>query len=189
VLFCLSILFFACSKETPLTLVNAELAVLTFNEYNPCIETVEMDQRLLPTNIQTVLENTFPNATISKVSEQNNNGQMRYDARFDNQQELLLSAEGTILIQSTAQQDAVIPINQLAAPIRSFVAAQFPGRAIEIARRMNEFNNQYIQVQLLQGGQLIFDEQFQFICANGDFATRYDDDDDDHGYGEDDDDG
>lgn len=188
---CLGLVFFACSKEDAIQLYNAELAAVTFNEYNPCIESFEVDPLLVPKAITETLNNKYPTAVVVTTRAQNDNGTLTYAVKLDNQKEFLLDVNATVLIENTIESDQSIDVQSLSNTLRSFVATNFPGASIEGATKMNEFGNQYFQISLGQKNQLIFDASENFICASGDFNNGDEDDegdDDEEGYGEDDDD-
>lgn len=181
------VLFFACTKQTTIPLFNLELATVTFNEYNPCLESLAVDPLLVPLAIQEMLKGKYPSANLVQISEQNDNGTLIYDVRLDNDKEILLRGDATVLVENTASADEIIPTGNLSNKLHSFVAANFPGFVIEGAVKMNEFGNQYIKIQLSQEGQVLFNVAEEFICASGNInAYGYADDDDDGG---DDDDG
>jgi len=189
ILFCLGISFFACNKQDTIPLLNAELAAITFNEYNPCLESFEVDPLLVPNAIQEMINSQYPSAKILVVKGQNDNGTLFYGVQLDNEKELLFSTDATVLVENTTKADEVIAIQDLSTTLRTFVAANFSGSSIESATKMDEFGNQYLKISLGQNNQLIFDTSENFICASGNFNN--DDDDDEGGYGEegDDDDG
>lgn len=191
-LFCLALAFFACNKEDAIPPYNAELAAVTFNEYNPCLESFEVDPLLIPNAILGTLNNKYPAANVVTTRAQNDNGTLFYAVKLDNQKEFLLDVNATVLIENTIESDESIDVQSLSSTLRSFVASNFSGASIEGATKMNEFGNQYIQVNLGQNNQLIFDASENFICASGDFNNGDEDDegdDDEEGYGGDDDDG
>lgn len=180
------ILIFACNKQNNIPLFNAELAAVTFNEYNPCLESLAVDPLLVPLTIQEMLKEKYPSANLLQISEQNDNGALIYDVRLDNGKEILLRGDATVLVENTASADETIPTLALSNKLQSFVAANFPGFVIEGAVKMNEFGNQYIKIQLSQEGQVLFNVAEEFICASGNINAYGDDDD---GYdGEEDDD-
>jgi len=181
------ILLFACNKQNDISLFNAELAAVTFNEYNPCIESFEVDPLLVPKAITETLNNKYPTANVVTTKAQNDNGTLFYAVKLDNQKEFLLDVNATVLIENTIESDQSIDVQNLSNTLRSFVASNFPGASIEEATKMNEFGNQYYQISLGQTNQLIFDASENFICASGDFNIN-DEDEDDEGYGGDEDD-
>ncbi len=184
-LFCLSLSFFACNKQDTIPLYNAELAAITFNEYNPCLESFEVDPLLVPNAITDMLNSQYPAANVIMTRAQNDNGTLFYDVRLDNQKEFLLDVYATVLIENTAESDQSIEVQSLSNTLRSFIASNFSGASIEGVTKMNEFGNQYTQISLGKGNQLIFDASENFICASGDFNMNGDEDDEgdeDEGY-------
>ncbi len=185
----LGVIFFACKKQDSISLFNAELAAITFNEYNPCLESFEVDPLLVPNAITDMLNNQYPTANVIKTSVQNDNGMLLYDVQLDNQKEFFLDVNATVLIENTVESGQSIDVQSLPNTLRSFVASNFSGASIEGATKMNKFGNQYLQLSLGQNNQLIFDASENFICASGDFNMDEDEDDEgDEGYSGDDDD-
>lgn len=189
--FFLALLCFSCAKEKAPLLYDTSLVTATFDTFNPCAEQIAIDGLLLPSAIQEMLQANYPTATVQSIKEQLDNGTILYDVRLNNQKEILLQNNGTVVVEAIAEVDKMIPLTEVPISVRSYISANFPASLLLSAQQMKEYNKEYLYVQLENNGHLLFDASNNFLCASGDFVTYggYDEDDDEGGTYKDDDDG
>lgn len=167
---CIVLLLTSCNQENLMGPDPDTLEVqFKMNDMEPfCPEGTELDEKDLPQVIQDYLNANFSNVKLDDIYLLGDEETPLYGIEIEEDISLLFDAGGNLLGQSTEEEENELSTDQLPLPLTEFLAANYPEAKIDEAEQESKYGMIFIEVELDNEVELIFDAEGNFLCVDDD---------------------
>ena len=180
--------FLSCKKDNSLTMDNDNDNVVfgTTNFLNStssltCPEGAEIATDSLLVVVTNYVSTNHPNTPIDEVYLLGENGATNYGVVLENETQLLLDANGTLVSQGIENEINLSPAD-LPQSITDYLTTNYPSQTVESYEQKDWYGTSYLEVELNNGTNLIFDTNGNFLCLEIEDQSNHNDNHDDNSF-------